>query len=309
MRIKPSEIRFAWKAIAIALCLACLSPASAANPSDCQSHDVDQTIRACTLIIQHGRESQSDVAAAYATRALAHWHKGAYAQAAADSHQAIRHEGEFALAYIMRGIHLVETGDHQAAIADFGHSLAIEPWPVAYYNRGTAYLALADYVRAVTDFDNALRIDASFAPAYLNRALARLHLGEVDMARADAQSGVSILTQSKLAKAIQARIIEARDYAILETPPLAGSSLSYFPASKALPNGAFDPVLRRIETQPPVLKQPRVASVAVAPGRRTRATGRSRFPTSPRAHHNEDASVAKANRDELMARFRFSSDH
>jgi tetratricopeptide (TPR) repeat protein len=53
------------------------------------------------------------------------------------------------------------------------------------YSLGNVYYGKGDFASAETCYTRAIDEDASFAPAYLNRANARLQTGEVDLAVAD----------------------------------------------------------------------------------------------------------------------------
>jgi tetratricopeptide (TPR) repeat protein len=249
--------------------LASLLAAYAGSATACGSADVDRTIRDCTAVIEH-QAGQPGVADAYASRAIAHWEKGAYQKAAADSHQAIRLGSKSALAHLMRGILLEDAGDHRGALADFSRAIEIQPAPVAYYNRGTSYLALADHTRAVADFDRALAGDEQMPQAFVNRGLAHLALGHWDMALADAERGASLLARSALAQATLTRVLvavgQAGDRPQLTLTHGPRGSLAFFPASKVLralmPKAPPPVILAPAEppsAQPPTAQTPVVA--------------------------------------------------
>jgi tetratricopeptide (TPR) repeat protein len=235
------------------LVVAGLSCAHADSGTECSSANVDHTIRNCSAIIEH-RAGRSSAADAYVSRAIAHWAKGAYQRAAADSNQAIRLGSKSALAHLMRGILSDDGGDHRAALADFTRAIEIKSSTAAFYNRATSYLALADHARAVADFDQALAGEAPMPQAFVNRGLAHLALGHWDMALADAQRGASLLPGSPLAQAILTRVLVAtgqtRDRPQLTLTYGPRGSLAFFPASKVL---LAQPVPA---TRPPALADP-----------------------------------------------------
>jgi tetratricopeptide (TPR) repeat protein len=326
--------------LAALLLFATLLPAHADNRLECLSRDVDRGIRYCSFIIEQ-HAGHASVAAAYASRGIAYWQKGAYQKAAADSNQAIRLGSNFALAYLMRGIHLDDTGDHHAALADFTRAIEIQPSPTAYYNRGTAYFALADYARAITDFDQALASEARLPQAYINRALAHLALGHSEVALADIQRGAKLLPQNPPAGAILKRVLAAVGQTADPFPqstPLhivtdaPRGSLAFFPVSKVLPTQApFVPPVAPVPLTLALTEPPRARPSTLQPPPAThlpiaeRSIGRTPGPRKRRfeAPHRplrvarvqgmregQDGSVAHANRDrnELLERFRFSSE-
>jgi Tfp pilus assembly protein PilF len=64
--------------------------------------------------------------------------------------------------------------DYDAAVADYGEALRLQPNERAFYNnRGRAFLAKKDYERAVADFDESIRLAPNYVFPYANRAAAR----------------------------------------------------------------------------------------------------------------------------------------
>jgi serine/threonine protein kinase/tetratricopeptide (TPR) repeat protein len=93
------------------------------------------------------------------------------------------------LARVYRGRALarVQMGKHQAAVADFTLALAMQPDDVSLrLQRGRTYLACQAWKLAAEDFDFVLEHDVNAAAAYQGRGAARLHLGQVREAAADA---------------------------------------------------------------------------------------------------------------------------
>jgi len=94
--------------------------------------------------------------------------------------------GDFAMAYIKRGIVLEQLTLHQNALDDFSQALALDPTSyAALNNRGVCYLQLGQYDEAITDFDRATRIDEKFPNAYYNRYIAYAQEGLADQAKDD----------------------------------------------------------------------------------------------------------------------------
>src|SRR5436309_15944707 len=69
-------------------------------------------------------------------------------------------------------MHVIEGGDFDGALSDYGIALKVSPQiPWAYLNRGIAYQWRGDYANAIADFDRAIRAEPSFAEAYQTRAI------------------------------------------------------------------------------------------------------------------------------------------
>jgi len=92
---------------------------------------------------------------------------------------AIRNGSENGAAFIERGVHHLDNGDFDLALADFtrAHELLPEsPWPLA--NRGLTYAWKRDEVRASRDLDAAVAIDPLNQVALRGRALLSLNRGD-----------------------------------------------------------------------------------------------------------------------------------
>jgi serine/threonine protein kinase/tetratricopeptide (TPR) repeat protein len=94
-------------------------------------------------------------------------------------------------AYHLSGVALMRLGDAAGAAAAFRHALDIDPErAITLENLGFNNLAWRRYHEALPWLDSALVVDSTFYFAYRDRARARLHLGDVDGARADAQAAL-----------------------------------------------------------------------------------------------------------------------
>ena len=223
--------------LAALLLIATFASSEADYRLECPSQDVDRAIRGCTIAIGG---AAANLPLAYANRCVAFWLKGFYARAHADCEQAIELGGQFAAAYLIRGIHHAEQRDYRAAISDFTQSFDLIPTGTALYNRGTIFLELGDHASAMADLDRAIAMQPMPPQAYVNRALARLANGEGANALTDLDLGVELLHGDPTAVAIRKQVREA----------VAGS------------NGNPLSALRRIETVFPLSKElPRVISL------------------------------------------------
>ncbi len=112
----------------------------------------DRQITACTSLIESGKETRPDQAAAYDNRGAAYAFKG----------------------------------DFDRAIANFTEAIRLDPKDVfAFHNRGIAYAAKGDFDRAIADDSEAVRLDPKDALGYANRGRANLYSGALSKALAD----------------------------------------------------------------------------------------------------------------------------
>ena len=118
----------------------------------CRGEEPALLIRACTALLQPGRETPDGRARAFFNRGRA-WS---------------------------------DQGQHDKAIRDFDEAIRIDPrYPEAFNNRGIALGGKGQRDRAIQDFDEAIRIDPNYAIALHNRALALRALGRMVEADAD----------------------------------------------------------------------------------------------------------------------------
>jgi tetratricopeptide (TPR) repeat protein len=92
-----------------------------------------------------------------------------------------REPGRVSMAYINRGVVLMDKGDMEKAGDDFERAIAINPLAYkAHNNRGLVFLAMKQYDRALDAFSEALAINPSYVDAYFNRGLAFTAAGKPD---------------------------------------------------------------------------------------------------------------------------------
>ncbi len=154
------------RGILIGLALALVAPAAWAQTQQqrdwCYSPTAtdDQTVDGCTALIQSGRQTTTNQAAAYHNRGYAYENKGLYDQAIADDTQSLALNPNSAYAYNDRG--LAYDGKHlyDRAIADYTRSIALKPdYAAAYNNRGSAYEKKGLRDPAVADYRASLRLN------------------------------------------------------------------------------------------------------------------------------------------------------
>ena len=171
---------------------ALLASAALAQPSPdwtaciASQQDPDAGIRACTAIINSGRERGRNLAIAYNNRGDGYWEKNDFDRALADYDQAIRVDKSYATAYVNRGLVWRDKGDLDRAITDYTQAIRLNPKSAfAFNNRGLAWRFKGDLNRAIADYGDAIRLDPNYALAYQNRGNAWRDLGNLDRAIAD----------------------------------------------------------------------------------------------------------------------------
>ena len=137
--------------------------------------DAERAIRACTAIVNGGRDTKHNVALAFYNRGIAHSNKGKYDDAISDLTQSLSLDRNHARAYYRRALAHYSKADNEAAIADFTEALRLNPKDrLAHSRRGGANLNKGDYSAAVADTTEAIRLDANDDFAYATRAAAQL---------------------------------------------------------------------------------------------------------------------------------------
>ena len=74
-----------------------------------------------------------------------------------------------AINHYERGLKLEQTGNPEAAIAEYNQANKISPRPAAYYHLGLIYAAKAEYPLAISHFEKALELAPTFAAAKQER--------------------------------------------------------------------------------------------------------------------------------------------
>ncbi len=176
-----------------ALC-AIAAPALAASRGDwdaCKGDNPDQSIAACTRIIQDRGETAKNSAIARRYRGLAYQRKDDLDRAIADYSEAIRLDPKYAEAYYGRGLTYRNKDDVERA--DYSEAIRLEPQvAAAYFNRGKLFHLQGNSGRALADFDEAIRLDPKFVFAYTNRGYVYLARGNNHRAIADFSEAIRL---------------------------------------------------------------------------------------------------------------------
>jgi lipoprotein NlpI len=151
------------------------------------------SIEACTALIQSGRESKADLAAALNNRCGSYVNKGQFARAIADCDEALQLNPKLVEAYGNRGNAYRSNHEYDRALQDFDHALRLKPDFAGGYNgRGWTYRAQGDLDRAIRDFDHAIRLDPGLRFAFTGRGSANFIAGRFSLAVVDLQHSINL---------------------------------------------------------------------------------------------------------------------
>ncbi|HEX4147064.1 MAG TPA: tetratricopeptide repeat protein [Pirellulales bacterium] len=125
-------------------------------------------------------------------RAQSYSKAGGFEQAIADATAAITLDPSITVAYSVRGRALAAVSSYERAVQDFDTLLAMDPrYLPALNNRANALLKLGRYAQCIADYTAALAIERR-ADVFYNRAIARIHLGEVRLAIEDLTTAIEL---------------------------------------------------------------------------------------------------------------------
>lgn len=133
---------------------------------------------------------------------------GAYNQALPVLDKIIEKDPENKVAYNMRGIVRLETGQTKLALKDFNFSVGLDSSDYrSLYNRGNAHYLQQNFDLAIQDYDKALRLDPKVADIYINRGNALVQLENYNQAILDYQFALKLddsnyLTHFNLARTL-----------------------------------------------------------------------------------------------------------
>ncbi len=142
------------------------------------------------------------------SEARTHMGNGAYNQALPVLDKIIKQDPENKVAYNIRGIARLETGQAELALDDFNFSVGLDSSDYrSFYNRGNAHYRQQNFELAVKDYDKALRLEPKLADIYINRGNALVQLENYAQAMLDYQFALKLddsnyLTHFNLARTL-----------------------------------------------------------------------------------------------------------
>ena len=100
-----------------------------------------------------------------------------------------------------RGSWKQKKGELDAALADYGISIRIEPDNVESYDyRADVYQQQGDFDKALADYDRASRIDPTYAAAYFSRGQVYEKKGDIPKARIEYNKALNVPPKDRIAK-------------------------------------------------------------------------------------------------------------
>lgn len=218
----PRSIRLPIAIALLTLATIAGSPASADDAKVCynQKSAPDDTIKACSRLLQSKKLTGSNRSNTLSWRANAYLLKGdldpalkdtddmirltpashlAFSlraqvwlrksdleRAKRDSEDAVRLDPKVADYHNLYGFALHQLGQYDQAIAEYDRAIKLNPKQAAYFsNRGNSWQAKGDYARAIADQTEAMRIDPANAIFPNSRANGYREMGDFDRAMAD----------------------------------------------------------------------------------------------------------------------------
>ena len=187
-----------------------------------QANSEDQYSAIIALCEQGLRGEVSGEATRYAHRLMswAHNRRGKYLAdtgddeaALADFETAVELDKTRWRAYHNRGVSYAMEGRHQEAVADFTHTIRLNPRHAnAYFNRGELLYEAGKYEQALRDYDRAIQLAPDDAPAYNNRGHAYYRLGKYKHAVRDFTEAIRLDTQFAAAYANRGQLYSDLGY-------------------------------------------------------------------------------------------------
>lgn len=166
-------------ALALATLVVLPAHAFADAIEDCNSDKPETVISGCTTLIDAGKTGKDALTVAYFNRGNAYDDSGDHDAAIADYTTALKIKNDYSDAYFNRGFAYEAKGDYDNAIADYTRVIALAPdYAKAYYSRGRVYEAKGDLKQALTGYQEAARLAPGNAAVLKKIAEVNKKLGE-----------------------------------------------------------------------------------------------------------------------------------
>lgn len=177
MRLAP--MRLATLALTFTALAALAQPGHADAITDCNSDQPQAVIDGCTQLIEGGKVNKDALAVAYFNRGNANDDTGEHDAAIADYTAAIKQKPDYVDAYLNRGFSYEGKQDYENAIADYTRVIALDPkYAKAYYSRGRAYEAQGDLKQALAGYEEAAKLAPGNASVQKKIAEVKQKLGQ-----------------------------------------------------------------------------------------------------------------------------------
>jgi tetratricopeptide (TPR) repeat protein len=203
-RPSPANIRLASRSgfAAILVLALAVTAARASDAEDCGAADTEQSIAACTRVIESGKEKGANLARYFYNRGTNRLNLGRPKEAVADFDRAIELRKDYANAIYNRAVGYGKIDEYDRSIADFTTYLRLDlKSPETYLARGRSYRSKGDTERALADFNEYLRRKPDDATGYLERGLTYQEKREFPRAIAEFERMLKLNSQSDAAQA------------------------------------------------------------------------------------------------------------
>ena len=166
-------------ALALATLVALPAHAFADAIADCNSDQAETIIKGCSTLIDAGKTGKDALVVAYFNRGNAYDDSGDHDAAIADYTAALKIKKDYSDAYFNRAFAYEAKGDFDNAIADYTRVIALAPdYAKAYYSRGRAYEGKGDLKQALAGYEQALKLAPDNATVQKRIAEVKQKLGE-----------------------------------------------------------------------------------------------------------------------------------
>jgi tetratricopeptide (TPR) repeat protein len=109
------------------------------------------------------------------------------------SQKAIDSDGNYYMAFYVRGFAWDEKSEYDKAIADYTKAIELKPDDGSIYNnRGISWKSKGEYDKAIADYTKAIELKPSYAGAYSNRGISWKNKNEYDKAIADYTKAIEL---------------------------------------------------------------------------------------------------------------------
>ena len=176
----------------------------------CEKASGDSSIAACDRAISSGKFAGSDLGALYRYRGYAKSNAETpdTDAAIADFGEAVRLEPNSFVPFVLRAIVYAGKGEPELAIKDYDRAIELNPRADFYNNRGNALRKTRAFDLAIADLDQAIKLEPNYSSAYWTRGLIYRDKGDKEKAADDYKKALSLNPSEDAKKEIEALLKE-----------------------------------------------------------------------------------------------------
>ena len=192
-------------AVGVVLTLLSINLDSPQHACEDEAADPLGRLEVCTTLLEAGETDEDDRARAFAARGNAYYRLHKFEAAIADFGEAIGLDPDKPANWFNQGLAYYGAGRYREAIRDFTEAIEINPDAGrVWLSRAFAHLQAGDARRAVADFDQAILFNPRMASAWNGRGQAQMAAGQRDRAIADFDQAIRLdprLVQARIGRA------------------------------------------------------------------------------------------------------------